>query len=74
MLRAYTLSELADVLDESADRATVQNFAEIRRMLRRRLATEGVNHTLIWKATLVDFQDGCRELARELRAEAVRQT
>ena len=74
MLRAYTLSELADVLDESADRATVQNFAEIRRMLRRRLATEGVNHTLIWKATLVDFQEGCRELARELRSEAVRQT
>lgn len=70
MLRAYTLSELADVLDESADRATVQNFAEIRRMLRRRLATEGLNHTPIWKATLVDFQIGCRELARELRDEA----
>ncbi|HEY6933147.1 MAG TPA: hypothetical protein VI452_07080 [Marmoricola sp.] len=73
MLRSLTPTELAEVLEDSADRATLQNFAEIRRVLRRRLAVEGIDHTLIWKATLMDFQDGCRELARQLRLDALRQ-
>ncbi len=74
MMRTLTLSELADLLDRSADEATVQNFGEIRRMLRRRLSVEGIDHSPMWKATLLDFQDGCRQLAGQLRAEATRLT
>jgi len=70
MMRTLTLTELADLLDDSADRANVQNFGEIRRMLRRRLSVEGIDHSPMWKATLLDFQDGCRMLASELRREA----
>ncbi|HET8561745.1 MAG TPA: hypothetical protein VFL69_14580 [Marmoricola sp.] len=67
-----TLAQLAQVLEDCADRATVQNFAEFRRMLRRRLSTEGLDYRPVWKATVMDFQDGCRELAHDLRAEAQR--
>ena len=74
MMRTLTLTELADLLEDSADRATVQNFGEIRRILRRRLAVEGIDHSPIWKATLLDFQDGCRQLSGELRREAAHLT
>lgn len=70
MMRSLTLTQLADVLEESADRATLQNFGEIRRMLRRRLSVEGIDHSPMWKATLLDFQEGCRAMARELRWQA----
>ncbi|HEU4566503.1 MAG TPA: hypothetical protein VFR99_00620 [Marmoricola sp.] len=70
MMRSLTLTQLADLLEDSADRATLQNFGEIRRMLRRRLAVEGIDHSPMWKATLLDFQEGCREMARELRWQA----
>jgi hypothetical protein len=70
MMRTLTLSELADLLERSADQATLQNFGEMRRMLRRRLSVEGIDHAPMWKATLLDFQEGCRQLATQLRADA----
>jgi hypothetical protein len=70
MIRNLTLEELADLLESSADQATLQNFSEIRRMLRRRLAVDGIDHTMMWKPALIDFQDGCRQLAEQLRARA----
>ena len=70
MMRTLTLTELADLLEDSADRATLQNFGEIRRVLRRRLSVEGIDHSPMWKSTLLDFQDGCRQLAAQLRREA----
>jgi hypothetical protein len=70
MMRTLTLTELADLLEDSADRATLQNFGEIRRVLRRRLSVEGIDHSPMWKSTLLDFQDGCRRLAAQLREDA----